>query len=191
MSTSSGSKRNTSPLLVMGIDPGTGVSSPTGVAVFDPLTRDVIYTTNLFTKHRELQHRIKDISDQLEGIVTLLLQEEVTLCIFIESFVMRGKGGETLQRLIGSFMGRMPYEFLITHIQNVTVKKIVAGHGHAEKEEVAAGIALYFKGNTEVEKLVNRKEFDIIDALAIGVAGWEIASGSLPSVKKGSKSKRK
>jgi len=165
--------------LIIGVDPGTGSSSDTGFSVIDTETSDILYASRIPTQKRLVHHRIKEISDvfdlTLQDIDKVNKDAEVIVCI--ESFVMRGKGGETLQRLIGSFMGRIPYRFELVHIQNTTIKLMLAGHGHADKESVAAGLASQFEANPKshalIMDLIRRQEFDILDSLAIGVSGWQ------------------
>lgn len=161
--------------LIISIDPGSGISSPTGLTVFDPHTKDILYASNVSTKFKQLAHRIKDISDKVEAIFKEV-EESATgreVVVTIESFVMRGKGGETLQRLIGGFLAKTPYMFRIEHIQNSTIKKVLAGHGHADKTSVARGTEDFFANNAESVKLIKglllRQELDILDSLAIGV----------------------
>lgn len=161
--------------LIISIDPGSGISSPTGLTVFDPQTKEILYASNITTKFKQLAHRIKDISDQVE-LVFKEVQEATDgreIVVTIESFVMRGKGGETLQRLIGGFLSKTPYLFRIEHVQNSTIKKILAGHGQADKASVAAGTRDYFASNPDSVKLINlllsKQELDILDSLAIGV----------------------
>jgi Holliday junction resolvasome RuvABC endonuclease subunit len=165
-------------MFVIAIDPGSGVSSPTGLTIIEYYSKEIFVAKNLYTKKRELAHRIKDISDNLEIEVLeflKMLPKEAICLVCIESFVMRGKGGETLQRLIGSFMGRIPYHIPIEHVQNTTVKLAMAGNGHAEKELVALGVLKFFESNQEskalIEKLTKAKEADILDSFAIGVTG--------------------
>jgi Holliday junction resolvasome RuvABC endonuclease subunit len=163
--------------LIIGVDPGSGASSPTGLVVFDPQTLDVLFADNITASKRDLHHRIQIISNQLTDIITILEAEygkrPITFCV--ESFVMRGKGGESLQRLIGSFLGRLPARYEVRHVQNTKVKKALAGHGHAEKDEVAAGVLDYFKSNKSsyeaVNRLIKAGEWDILDAFAIGITG--------------------
>jgi Holliday junction resolvasome RuvABC endonuclease subunit len=98
-----------------------------------------------------------------------------TVCI--EQFVMRGKGGESLNRLIGSYMASIsPSQGNVIHVQNTSVKKVIAGHGHADKASVSAGLETFFSSNKEsvaiVKTLTQRGEFDILDALAIGATGY-------------------
>jgi Holliday junction resolvasome RuvABC endonuclease subunit len=159
--------------VIVGIDPGTGISSPTGLAIWDEQTKYVYFCGNLSTKTKKLEHRIKDISDQLEALLLQLegkLKGEIVF-VCIESFVMRGKGGETLQRLIGSFMGRLKYEYHLEHVQNTSVKLRVAGRGDASKELVAEGVLNHFEGADFISTLIKQQEFDILDAFAIGIAG--------------------
>lgn len=161
--------------LIISIDPGSGISSPTGLTVFYPDTKDILYASNVTTKFKQLAHRIKDISDQVESIFKEIEESSdgLEVIVTIESFVMRGKGGETLQRLIGGFLSKTPYMFRIEHVQNSTIKKVLAGHGHADKASVAAGTLDYFAPNAEAVKLINnllkKQELDILDSLAIGV----------------------
>lgn len=161
-------------MLVVGIDPATGSSSDTGYCVFNPDTKEILCSYKIGSKHRPLEHRIKDISDIVEGLLLELVGNEVLVCI--ESFVMRGKGGESLQRIIGSFMGRVPYEFTIAQVQNTSVKLLMAGHGHADKVSVAFGTKDFFAPNLvsqeRIKELTAAKEFDILDAIAIGASGW-------------------
>ena len=164
--------------LIIALDPGTGSSSPTGFSVFNPHTLEIFYAANIDTRKGLLQHRIKDISDKLSATLDEIdrnfADHELIICI--EQFVMMGKGGETLQRLIGSFMGRLPYRARLTHVQNTKVKLFVAGHGHADKDAVGFGVLRYFEGNQEsaavIKRLQMQNEPDIIDSLAIGVTGW-------------------
>lgn len=176
-------KRNSSPVIVMGIDPGTGVSSPTGFSVFNAETKEIYYASNITPTRKELQHRIREISDIFQATVDHIdtVWTEHTIVCCVESFVMRGKGGETLQRLIGSLMGRLPYRFVFYHVQNSTLKLHLAGHGHADKELVAEGVQEYFCENVKsyeiVKELIVAREFDILDSLAIGITGLEMQYG--------------
>jgi Holliday junction resolvasome RuvABC endonuclease subunit len=166
--------------LIVGLDPGTGISSPTGFCCFDPITLDIYYAGNIGTKRKALQHRIKEISDIVENTLIDVQARfpEANITVAIESFVMRGKGGETLQRLIGSFLGRLPYHFNLIHVQNSTVKLIVGGHGRSSKEQVAAGLLTIFGANSsslkQIEQLTSASAWDILDALAIGAAAWNV-----------------
>jgi Holliday junction resolvasome RuvABC endonuclease subunit len=168
------------PPLVIGLDPGTGSSSPTGFCLFDPTSLRIHYAANIETTKRELHHRIKEISDVLDTTLAFIAQDHPKrqLLVCIESFVMRGKGGETLQRLIGSFMGRVPYNATLLHVQNTKVKLFIAKHGHASKEDVGIGVLAYFSKNKEskdqIEHFLRNKEADIIDSLAIAATGWEV-----------------
>lgn len=160
--------------LILGIDPSTGSSSPVGIALFNAETKDIIFYTNILTKKKQLHHRIRDISQQLAAI---LAEIPNPYTIVIERFVMRGVGGESLQRVIGAYMALIPYECELTFVQNTTAKKVMAGHGHAEKIDVALGVLNWFKGNEAsyniIKELTNKKEFDILDAFALGVTAWK------------------
>lgn len=165
--------------IIIGIDPGSGASSPTGFSAFFSDTLEILYAGNITTPKRDLKDRIKHISDVFEATLLEIRKEFPTVPIicFIESFVMRGKGGETLQRLIGSLMGRIPYDVPLFHVQNTRIKLAMAGHGHADKQSVGAGLLQKFLTNPDshglIEKLLAKGEADIIDSLAIGLTGWQ------------------
>ena len=176
-------------VLVIAIDPGTGKASPTGLTVFDPYTKEIYLTENLEPTHQSLQHRLRDIADafseRMETFDTELAEYRLLVCI--ESFIIKGKSGETLQRLIGALMSRLPYRADMIEVQNTTVKLRVGGHGHADKELVAIGVRDWFSDNLASFELTNKllscKEYDILDSLAIGVAGW-LKAQELPKRKK-------
>lgn len=166
------------PDIIIGIDPGTGVSSPTGFTAIDMHTKEILYAGNITTHRKELAHRIKHISDIFQETLLDIAKQYPTSTItcYIEQFVMRGKGGETLQRLVGSLLGRIPYDIGVEYIQNSTVKAVIAGHGQADKMTVSRGLEAHFLTNAEsyglIKELAIKGEFDIIDSLAIGVTGW-------------------
>lgn len=165
--------------LVIGLDPGTGSKSPCGYAAFCPETKDILTIKALWTKFEDTRHRIKDISDEVGYLITNQLDavEYPKTMIFVERFVMRGASGETLQQLIGGLMTKIPYTAGFGAIYNTTVKSVVGGTGKADKAQVAEGVAQYFKSNKTSSQLCKRllkeKEWDIFDALAIGIAGLE------------------
>ncbi len=179
-------------MIVIGIDPATGVSSDLGYCAFNPETLEILATYNIGSSYKKLEHRIKEISDVVEALlIELPPEEEVLVCI--EYFVMAGKNGETLQRLVGSIMGRVPYNQRVVSVQNSTVKLMMAGHGHADKLAVAFGTHKHFESNKKsaerIIELTRGKEFDILDSIAIGVTGW-LKRNELAKVKKPKKYKK-
>lgn len=160
--------------LVVGIDPGSGKSSPTGLAVIEPDTKDILHISNVRADCDDFSHRIKGISQQVGDIVSFL-DPDVLVEIYIESFVMRGKGGEMLARLTGSIMAAMPYERHVAFVHNTTMKKVVAGHGRAEKQEVGSALYVWAEGNaisqSIIENLLLCQEWDMLDAIGLAVAG--------------------
>lgn len=173
--------------IVVCLDPGTGVKSPTGFAAFDSKTNEILWAIQRGSAFKPLRHRIRDISDAIEetmlDLEIAIEQDRDVLCC-IESFVMKGKGGETLQRLIGSLMGRVPYRWEFIEVPNTTVKKVLGGHGHAEKAEVAKGVFAYFSTNKKskdlIEQLIIRgDQWDVLDAFAIGIVGFKKHQGAV------------
>lgn len=168
-------------MLVVAVDPGTGQSSPSGVVVFDSVTKKIREVRECGSDYALVHHRIHDISDVIEGLmVELEMNGESEVLFAIESFVMRGKGGETLQRLIGSLLGRVPYSFKVKEVSNTQMKLLIGGHGRANKLEVAEGAKAWFKGNHMSEGLVHSmiqsSQWDLTDALGIGIAAVELES---------------
>lgn len=165
--------------VVIGIDPGTGVSSPLGFAVFDIASRDILAIDEIYPgesyKQRRLMplyKKIRSINNQIEPFV---LMYPGLKAVYIESFVMRGKGGETLQRLVGGIMAIVPDGIPFREVANTRVKMIVGGKGSADKEQVAKGVLAFFSPNPEskkiIEKAIEVKAFDALDAFAIAIAG--------------------
>ncbi len=149
--------------LVVGLDPGTGKSSPTGFACFDPDSREIVHTEEVTSKAPEYKDRYREIASRVRELLECI-DPELDVLVACESFVMRGKGGEILARLTGALMAAVPAHHRFTFVANTTVKKAIAGHGHAEKSEVAEGVKVFFK-------LKELKVGDISDALAIGITG--------------------
>lgn len=177
--TSSGFVSNTSsPLLIVGVDPSSGSSSPVGLSIFDPQTMDILEAVNLHTKHKKLEHRIKDLADQLETVFKVIEKDapEYKVIVAIETFVMAGKSGQILQNAIGAFLSRVPYHFQVELIQNTTMKKVIGGTGSAEKKTIGRGLEAFFEDNIDsfklIKQLTDRGEVDIIDSIGLGVTAW-------------------
>lgn len=164
--------------LVCGLDPGTGASSPTGVAIFDPETKEIIALKNVAPPKAvtKFSHRVRFISEEVEELLLSVNPYSEQLYTYVESFVMRGKGGEMLARLTGALMSIVPWHSEFDLVANTTVKKLVAGHGRAEKVEVANAVLVYFSTNDASKQVVleamKKAEWDQLDALAIGIAGY-------------------
>lgn len=159
-------------MIVIGIDPGTGVSSPTGFAAFDPDTKEVLYVEAIGSNKATPAGRIREISQRVAELLESV-DPDADALVAIESFVMRGKGGETLARMTGALMAAIPERMDQVFVQNTTVKLLVGGHGKADKDQVAAGALHWLYGSGAAQnaafELYSRDE---TDALAIGIAGW-------------------
>lgn len=167
-------------MIVVGIDPGTGSSSACGLAVFDSETRDILLAKAIWPSSpryfKPTHHRIKNIVSQLETQLKSYAGPDTLIAI--ESFVMRGKGGETLQRMIGATLTALPYECQVVEVQNTTMKLWVGKSGKASKAEVGQGVSDFFDCNEPssltIDGFVNALEFDVIDALGIAVAALKM-----------------
>jgi Holliday junction resolvasome RuvABC endonuclease subunit len=161
-------------MLICGVDPGTGVRSPTGFAIIETQTREIKCSTTFTSALIEPAHKLKDISEQLEFELSSLNPDE-RVTVYIESFVMNSKPGETLARLTGALMKAVPYWFKVRFVHNTTVKRLVAGIGNGDKKMVAAGVLSWFERNEKsaqiVNELIEQEAWDQLDALAIAIAG--------------------
>lgn len=167
-------------MLVIGIDPST---KRCGLAVIDPDTRTLLHAELLESKHDDARLRIKEIFEMAYERISML-DPELEVEVYCESTVMRGKGGETLARVTGALMAAVPFEFHFEFMHNVSMKKAIGGHGKAEKDEVAHGVANWFgacgaddRSWERVCKLWEAEAYDITDAIGIAIAGWERRHG--------------
>lgn len=159
------------PLRIIGIDPGTGVKSPTGFVDFDS-DGEIYSAVTIGSKQKDTIERIREIA---YSIFKRTNGEHDLICC--ETFMMRGKGGETLQRMIGATIGATT-PTPVQEVYNTTVKRLIAGIGDGSKSEVAAGVARWFrtKGNEKsiekINELIRTSEWDLLDAFAIGISGY-------------------
>lgn len=170
-------------MIVIGCDPGLGVKSPTGVAVVNTETREILQLEELRPEKRimPIHKKLRQLHVELHKIVWdrhFEAEDSMSLLFCIEYFVMRAKGGESLQRLVGALMAALPDNANCIQVQNSTVKKFVGGRGSDSKEEVAQGVLFWFRAKNaaaakKVEKLIEREKWDLLDALAIAISGYE------------------
>lgn len=162
----------------MAIDPGTGVSSPAGFVEFNAEGR-IFTAKTITTKKKTANERLKEITSQIQEQMT---GEADLICI--ENFYLRGLGGQTLQRMIGASIGVSPSKTPIQEVQNTTVKRIVGGTGKADKETVADGVYHWFAERDSesvgiIQRLICDEQWDILDAFAIGIAGYQLYTEEL------------
>jgi Holliday junction resolvasome RuvABC endonuclease subunit len=165
-------------VIVVGVDPGSGVDSPTGLAIFNPDMQDILLHTTISSDSNDAEIRVKDICTVLSRRLEELqwYSQHHTILVVFENFVMRGKGGQVLQRLIGAMNAFVPKNYKTMHVYNTTVKKVVGGHGRADKAQVARGVEYHFRDYDpswkQIHALTTLKQWDILDAYAIGLTGW-------------------
>lgn len=163
---------------IVGIDPGTGVSSPTGIAIFDS-EGTIDFKTTISCNYKDGNKRLRYISDTLKDLTNNY--DGIDL-VCIETFVMRGKGGQTLQRMIGAAIATVKHETPIQEVYNTTVKRLVGGTGKADKAQVGEGVYKWFHSKNQDSSLIIRKlymedQWDILDAFAIGISGYQLFIG--------------
>ncbi len=181
--------------LLLAIDPGTGSSSPTGIAVIDLSNKTLVMTAAIWpdssskrqlpshlqrpvttltkTEREELRKfkaviRTKEICEQTLD----LIKDDITY-VAIESFVMYGQSGETLQRFIGAMLTRIPDHIDMIEVGNTNMKKYVSGTGKGDKGDVARGLLKYFAHSItsidQINQLIATQEWDRVDAIGIGI----------------------
>lgn len=159
-------------MLVLGIDPATGVASPTAVALIDTEKAELINYWCIQPKQPTHQQRIAYIAQEVQYIIYRECPER----IYIETFVMQGKSGMLLHQLIGALMAAAGYRHSpnrVGSVFNTTVKRIVGGSGGADKVVVAEGIKriLANPSHAHIDELIAKRNFDATDAIAIAIAG--------------------
>ena len=166
-------------MIVIGLDPGLGVKSPTGLTVFDPESRAIRALKEIWPPKRvPIQEKLFYARQSFERfLVETRIEKDEELLLASEYFVMRGKGGESLQRLIGAYFSALLKDTEVIEVQNVKVKMALGGKGDASKEEVAEGVYSWFKvKNIEsaniIRGLITAKKWDLLDSLAIGITGY-------------------
>jgi Holliday junction resolvasome RuvABC endonuclease subunit len=162
--------------LVVAIDPATGASSPTGLAIFNSETRAIIMSCNVTTSEQSAHGKLRDLSNQMEQFYRYAATLNVRpILVASETFMMMNKRiSDILQRLIGAYMSRIPDGFCFETVHNTTIKKLVTGRGQADKMEVALGVLYYFKdvpqSGAHILDLITKEQWDRTDAFAIGIA---------------------
>ena len=158
----------------MGVDPGTGKQSGAGFAVIDLERNSLIGAKSIWCKTGAGSPTWRRIQDIALTLGQELSQVEASR-LFIESFVMRGKGGETLARFVGAVMPVMPLSMDFKEVSNKRVKLLVSGRGDDGKQAVAEAVHDHFshceKSLELIEELIVAEDWDAIDAIAIGIAG--------------------
>ena len=164
----------------LGIDPGLGVRSATGISIIDMDTYDIICDREIWSekKRQPINQKLIYLSNQFKQIVSeYQTWESSDMAVCIESFVMRGKSGQSLQRLIGSFLASTDHNNEILEVQNTKVKLAISGTGSGDKEQVGLGLIKWFSNkNKESEMIIKDllllEKWDILDSIAIAISGY-------------------
>lgn len=162
--------------IVIGCDPASGASSNTGFSAILVDTKEIICLEEIAPNDRfdTVDERIYTIAQKYANMLELFAacsSEEVLVCF--EHFIMKGRGGEVLNRVIGAFLGHT--RFSTHHIATTAVKKYISGTGLGDKEDVVKGLLRYYEGNKDALDLIEgvRDNDDITDSLAIAIAGYD------------------
>lgn len=160
-------------MIILGIDPASGKTSNCGIAVFNYDSKDIYAYEAARSNSNIIYERIYEIPRKVANQYLEITGQPTE--VYIEAFVMRGKSGQTLQRLIGGIISHLPKKASINEVFNTTVKKIIGGSGASTKQQVALGVLNWFGPNEKsceiIRELIYAEEYDILDAFAIGIAG--------------------
>ena len=165
--------------LSIGIDLGFGVKSATAVSIIDQecvLLHSFQVTPGLLKDEVEkLQYISRNVAHALKkyfGDDHKKHQITVTL----ETCVMQGKSGATMQRLLGAIVAALPQYMEIKYCHNMTLKKKITGSGLADKKqmgEAAIKLAASYKARSTVEvleKWLDRNDHDLMDSYCLAVS---------------------
>lgn len=159
--------------IVIGIDPSTGSKSKCALVAFDPELGIILDVKEFGSPSPDLRTRMKQIIIQLAAEFKFWEANQRPYAVFIESTVMQGKGGESLQRMIGAIMAIAPANRSFDHVSNMQIKAYVGRTGKADKEQVAEGLKKFFPNDPTLPDIIRAHRWDITDALAVGVTGYE------------------
>lgn len=160
-------------MIVFGIDPGTGASSPLGYCRFNAETRDIYEVGTLTSRRYDAANRIHDISKQLHDVVSCPSYPPIDL-MCIETTYLFGTGNNSYQQMVGGSIAAAPRGCKIVFVPNMTMKLKVGKHGSADKVGVAIGVLDYFEDSKIAHTATFNAEWDVTDALGVGIAGLEI-----------------
>lgn len=170
----------TVPDLIIGIDPSSGAASALGICIIDSRNRKILDIDEILPagKYTSVEVRIRLIANKLKQILSKYYYYESAL-VATEFTIMKGKGGESLNRAIGAIISSVPLEkdgWIWKNVQNTSVKLLVAGAGNAEKEAVALGTEKFFINDPPsidiIKSLIKLEKWDIMDATAIGITAY-------------------
>lgn len=145
-------------MILIGIDPGLK-SSDTGIAVFKD-GRLIHNTFVVSDKKNSFHTAMKNI--MLE--VNIHIDKHQEMKMVVEKSFYPGKANILHLKTLGVY----EYFYGCDYIAPASVKKIIAGHGRASKEEVKQALLRRLKG-LEKEYMIDNSE-DAVDAVAIGLA---------------------
>lgn len=169
-------------MIVVGIDPSTGSRSSVGFSIIDFTNKEapVIVKATEFQipKTVELRPRLKHIAALIAKEFRALEEQDAPYLIVIETTVMQGVGGQSLQRAIGAIMTISPSTRQFKEVYPMSVKKHVTGIGKSgDKRAIADGLKKFFKDQTSLEtlfQLTASSRWDTLDSIAIALTGWEM-----------------
>jgi Holliday junction resolvasome RuvABC endonuclease subunit len=163
-------------MTILGVDPGTGASSPTGLAAINPRAFQIYWTKEVTTEQDSCEHhKLYDLSAQVKFEIEKLEQDE-DFVVACETFVLKGKSGQLLHRLIGAYICQVEPNNHVEYIFNTTMKKLVSGSGSGDKVDIALGCQYYFRSNptavSYLSALIKDQRYDRTDAIGLAIGAF-------------------
>lgn len=161
-------------MLAVGIDPSSGARSSVGFSVIDMETMQILVAKEFkIPASPDLKVRLKHIAAHMVKEFKILEVQDQEYIICIEQTVMRGKGGESLNRAIGAIMVTMPLARKLYHVSNMRMKLFISGSGKGDKKDIAEGLKKYFPNSDLLFQLTTSSRWDTIDSIGIAITGYK------------------
>lgn len=161
--------------IIFAVDPGSGSSSALGICIYDPNKGEILYTTELWPKannQKPTWRRLLDMMYQIKSHIESARKKYGPLEVRTECFVMRGKGGETLARLVGGLIANLSWDCTFVEVHNIKLKCFITGRHKATKPEMGQGLISKLKNLPSidaVQKLIDNNNWDAVDAACIAI----------------------
>jgi Holliday junction resolvasome RuvABC endonuclease subunit len=169
-------------MIIIGIDASSGSRSAIGFAVVDTALNKIVSAKDYqVPKNKDLRPRLKHIAAFLVGEFKQLEAQygsNTEYMIVIETTVMAGIGGQSLQRAIGAMLIATPSHRRVEFVYPMSVKKFITGEGKGgDKRAIADGLKRIFTDKESLDLIFNltaSSRWDMLDAVAIALTGNEL-----------------
>lgn len=157
--------------VILACDPGSGVKSAFGLCLYNPNTDHVIDVLEIRPSlQKPTWKRLQDVAHQVAQYIKVAESKYGPLEVRSEKFIMRGLGGETLNRLIGAVLFAIPTASDFVEVHNIVLKRNLTGNARADKKEIGEALLKRFPHQTKlIQSLIDGDKLDGLDAIAIAI----------------------